>query len=85
MTGLRSARDSGAAQLAALRAGAGIGGCAAIIARREPDLVRVLAEPFTFHREMWLVMHEDARLSRRVRLLYDHLAERLTAYLAAEA
>jgi DNA-binding transcriptional LysR family regulator len=44
------------------------------LARREPDLVRVLEETFKFKREMWLVMHRDAKATRRIRLLFEHLA-----------
>ena len=73
--------DSDLAQLAALRAGFGIGGCLYGIARRDPDLVHVLPG-FGFEMEMWVVMHEDLRSSRRMRLMFDHLVEALTAYAA---
>jgi hypothetical protein len=33
--------------------------------------------------EMWLAMHEDLRATRRVRLLYDLLAEELSRYVKA--
>ena len=68
--------DDSAAQLAALRAGFGIGACQTGIAARNPDLVPVLAGTVGFKLEMWLVMHEDLKGSRRVRLLFDHLAAR---------
>ncbi len=74
--------DSEHAQLAALRAGFGIGGVQVGIAAKTPELVPVLEEEFHFELEMWLAMHEDLRTSRRVRLLYDHLASALTAYVA---
>lgn len=74
--------DSDAAQLGALRAGFGIGGCQTGIARRDPALVRVLAREVEFGLEMWLAMHEDLRASRRVRLVYDHLAAGLADYVA---
>jgi DNA-binding transcriptional LysR family regulator len=74
--------DSAAAQLAAVRAGVGIGGCQVNIAQRDPELVRILERYFTFHRELWLVMHRDARSTRRVRLLYEHLGVELKAYVA---
>ncbi|HEY1385306.1 MAG TPA: LysR family transcriptional regulator [Dongiaceae bacterium] len=77
--GFRS--DDATVQLAALRAGAGVGACYVSMARRDPDLVPVLERAFTFKREMWLAMHEDAKTTRRVRLLFDHLAEGLKAYL----
>ncbi len=72
--------DSDLAQLAALRAGLGIGGCQHGIARRERDLVPVLPRTVRFSLEMWLAMHEDLRASRRVRLLFDHLAATLADY-----
>ena len=74
--------DSDAAQLAALRAGFGIGACQTGIARRDPALVPVLAGAVEFGLEMWLAMHEDLRTSRRVRLVYDHLAAGLSDYVA---
>ncbi len=74
--------DSDHAQLAALRAGFGVGGTQDAIAARTPELVRLLPGAFHTALEMWLVMHEDLRTSRRVRLLYDHLAEALARYAA---
>jgi DNA-binding transcriptional LysR family regulator len=74
--------DDDQAQLSALRAGFGIGGCHAGIAARDPGLVPVLPGALGFKLEMWLVMHEDLRGSRRVRLLFDHLAMALKAYAA---
>lgn len=74
--------DDDIAQLNALRAGFGIGGAQAGIAARDEELVPVLAGAIGFKLEMWLVMHEDQRGSRRVRLLFDHLADRLKAYAA---
>ena len=77
--------DSDLAQLAALRAGLGVGGCQHAIARRAPDLVPVLPRAVSFSLEMWLAMHEDLRASRRVRLLFDHLAAALAGYAALTA
>jgi DNA-binding transcriptional LysR family regulator len=73
--------DSDLAQLAALRAGFGVGGCMFGLARRDPNLVHVLPG-VGFEMEMWVVMHEDLRASRRMRLMFDHLVEGLTAYAA---
>ena len=74
--------DSDLAQLAALRAGFGVGACQIGIARRDPNLVQVLpALGFTL--EMWVVMHEDLKTSRRMRLMFDHLVAALSAYVAA--
>lgn len=72
--------DSGVAQLMAVKAGFGIGACQLGLAAAEPDLVRVLPEVVEFGYEMWLAMHEDLRATRRVRLLFDHLAEGLSVY-----
>jgi hypothetical protein len=33
--------------------------------------------------QMWLALHEDLRASRRLRLMMDHLAAGLAAYVAA--
>jgi DNA-binding transcriptional LysR family regulator len=73
--------DNDLAQLAALRAGIGIGGCQENIARRDPNLVRLLADSVTFSLEIWLVMHEDIRTTKRIRRLFDHLAHGLTGFL----
>lgn len=73
--------DSDLAQLAALRAGFGVGACQLGIARRDPNLVRVMPR-LGFALEMWVVMHEDLKSSRRMRLMFDHLVSALTAYVA---
>jgi DNA-binding transcriptional LysR family regulator len=74
--------DADLAQLAALRAGFGLGVCQLGIARREPDLVQVLSGAFKYELDMWLVMHKDLRNTRRVRLLFDHLTAELANYAA---
>jgi hypothetical protein len=73
--------DNDLAQLAALRAGAGIGGCQENIARRTPELVAVLPNAIEYALEVWLVMHEGLKATRRVRLLFDHLAAGLMDYV----
>lgn len=72
--------DSDLAQLAALRAGFGLGGCQLGIAAGDPNLVPVLADDIRFELEMWLAMHEDLRTVGRVRTMYDFLAVELAAY-----
>lgn len=74
--------DADLAQLNALRAGFGLSMTQIGIARRDPDLVAVLPGAFRFDLEMWLCMHKDLRATKRVRLLFDHLVESLTAYAA---
>jgi DNA-binding transcriptional LysR family regulator len=71
--------DSDLAQLAAIRAGLGIGPCQVALAEA-PPLVRVLSK-YDFKLEMWLVAHEDLRAQRRVRAVLDVLSETLTAYV----
>jgi DNA-binding transcriptional LysR family regulator len=74
--------DADLAQLNALRAGFGLATSQIGIARRDPNLVQVLPDVFAFGIEMWLAMHKDLRGTRRMRLLFDHLAEGLSAYAA---
>ena len=74
--------DSDLAALAMLRAGLGIGVCQVGIARRDPALVRVLASDFHVDLGMWIVMHEDLRAVRRMRLMFDHLVTEMSAYAA---
>ncbi|RBP16759.1 LysR substrate binding domain-containing protein [Roseiarcus fermentans] len=73
--------DNDLVQLAALRAGVGVGGCQEGIARRSKDLVPILADAFGFSLEIWLATHRDRQPNRRVRLLYDKLAEGLADYV----
>lgn len=68
--------DSDLAQLAALRAGLGIGICQARIAERDDSLRRVLPA-LGINLEVWIVMHEDLKCVPRVRTLFDMLAETL--------
>lgn len=70
--------DSDIAQLAAIRAGFGIGICQVPIAAGEPDLVRVLPHAFAVDLETWVVMHEDLRSSARCRTVFDALVQELT-------
>ena len=75
--------DSDLAQLAALRAGFGVCACQPAIARRDSNLVPILVDAFGFDLEVWVVMHEDLKASRRMRAMFDHLAAGLKAYVAA--
>jgi DNA-binding transcriptional LysR family regulator len=72
--------DNDLAQLAALRAGVGIGGCQTKIAARMPELIRILPDSIAFKLEMWLAMHEDLKATRRVRLLFDYLGRALKQF-----
>ncbi|SHO62824.1 DNA-binding transcriptional regulator, LysR family [Pseudoxanthobacter soli DSM 19599] len=79
LDGLRFAlaTDSDIAQLAAIRAGFGIGICQVPIAARDPDLVRLLPDAVTLSLDTWIVMHEDLRASPRCRATFDGLVEGL--------
>jgi DNA-binding transcriptional LysR family regulator len=76
--------DSDLAQLAMVRAGLGIGACQVPIANRDPELTPVLADIIRFDLDVWLAMHQDLRASRRVRLLFDHLAATLSGWIKHE-
>jgi DNA-binding transcriptional LysR family regulator len=73
--------DSDVAQLALIRAGAGIGVCQVPLAARAPALVRVLPDAFRFRLDTWVTMHEDLRASPRCRVAFDALAAGLEDYI----
>ena len=72
--------DSDVAQLGLIRAGAGIGICQVALARRSPDLVRVLPDAFSLPLPTWVTMHEDLRDSPRCRVTFDALVEALARH-----
>jgi DNA-binding transcriptional LysR family regulator len=74
--------DSDLAQIAALRAGVGIGVCQVPLVADDPALVRLLPELFEFPLETWVVTHEDLRGVARIRTVFDHLVAGLKAYIA---
>ena len=75
--------DSDLANLAAIRAGFGIGICQSGLARRDSRLVRVLPEAFSMTMDTWVVMHEDLRGSARCMVTFAALAAGLRAYVAS--
>lgn len=76
--------DSHLAQLSAIEAGFGIGICQVPLARRNPDLVRLLADAFDMPMGMWVAMHEDLRSTPRCRAVFDGLAAGLRDHVSAE-
>jgi len=80
MFSLRS--DSNLAQLALIRAGAGIGLCQVPLARADPRLQRLLPKLVSLPLETWVTMHEDLRGSPRCRVAFDALVAGMAAYLA---
>jgi len=72
------------AQLAAIRAGYGLGGQAPFIASLRPELERVLPA-LGLKMGIWLVTHPGLRRSARMRAVYDFLVGRFEAEHAALA
>jgi len=73
--------DSDLAQLAAIRAGFGIGGCQVALAAKDKSLVRVLQPEFSLTLDTWIAMHEDLRESPRCAATFSALAAGLIAYI----
>jgi DNA-binding transcriptional LysR family regulator len=73
--------DNHVGQYAAVKAGFGLGFCQVGMAKRD-GLTPLLGDELGFDLGVWLVMHKDTKASRRVRLLFEHLAACLKAYLA---
>src|SRR5579863_489107 len=73
--------DNQLAQLAAIRAGFGVGVCQVGLAKRDPALVRLLADQFEMALDIWLAMHQDLKATPRCRVAFDALAEGLTRYV----
>ena len=70
--------DSDVVQLAAIRAGYGIGMCQAPIALRDPLLVRVLPTAVSVEMGLWIVMPEELKTSARCRAVFDALVAGLS-------
>ena len=73
--------DSDLGQLAAIRAGLGIGACQYGVAI-DPPLASILPRELRLELEIWVVMHEVLRTTPRVKLMFDHLVAGLTQYVA---
>jgi DNA-binding transcriptional LysR family regulator len=73
--------DSDLAQLALIRAGAGIGGCQVKLAKQDARLHRVLPGAFALKLDTWVTMHEDLRNSPRCRATFDALVAGLQRYV----
>ena len=65
-------------QWQAVRAGLGVGFCADYMARTDPDVIRVLPGHLKIPPlPVWLTVHREIRTNRRIRAVYDFLAEAL--------
>lgn len=73
--------DNNLAQLALIRAGAGIGVCQVPLARRDESLVRIMARQFSVPMETWITMHQDLRSSPRCRVTFDALVAGLQQHI----
>ena len=70
--------DNHMVHLALARKGLGIGLNGWSIGAPMPDIVPILPEVLTVEIPLWLVAPQELRKSRRVRIVFDALAERLT-------
>jgi len=80
-SGLVFRADNSLAQMAAVRAGIGIGIFQTHLAAREAGLVRVLPQAFSLVMETWVAMHENLRGSPRCAVCFAALVAGLTAYV----
>ena len=69
--------DHTVAHWALVRQGMGIGAMMDEIARETPDMVRVLDDVTPVRFPIWLVSHRELRTSRRIRVVFEALAEGL--------
>jgi DNA-binding transcriptional LysR family regulator len=69
--------DSDVGQLAAIRAGIGIGIAQNVIAARHADLVPVLATHFSMQLPVWMAMHEDLKRDRHLHAIFQFLTTEL--------
>lgn len=65
--------DSNLAQMALVRAGAGIGAMQVRLAARDKNLVRVLPKQMDLSMTTWVAMHSDLRQSARCKAVFDAL------------
>ncbi|AXE31260.1 LysR family transcriptional regulator [Chromobacterium phragmitis] len=72
--------DSDLAQLALLRAGAGIGFCQLPLARRD-GLRRILPDRYALRLDTWITMHEDLRHSPACKTAFDALVAGMLDYI----
>ncbi|NQD93506.1 LysR family transcriptional regulator [Pseudomonas sp. CrR25] len=71
----RSYADNSVTYWEMVRQGLGIGAMMDEIARETPGMVRVLADVAPVLLPIWLVTHRELRTARRIRIVFDLLAE----------
>lgn len=75
--------DSNLAQLAAIRAGVGIGVCQVALGRANPDLLELLPGQIDLGLDTFVVMHESLKTTPRYRTTFDALVAGLLAFADA--
>ena len=76
--------DNDGAQVAALKAGLGIGLMQTAIARLDPELVEILPDEVSLKLECWLAVHEDQKNQPAIRATFDALADGLSRWVASQ-
>lgn len=71
--------SNGATAIALVRRGLGIGIIPDYAAAANPDLVPILKDRFQVEVPMWIVAHRELHTSRRIRLVFDALAEGISS------
>ena len=66
-----------------LRAGCGIGACEVWLADRHPELRRIMPNVDAAAWPVWIAAHDDLHRSRRFRLVFDYLGDRLREILGS--
>ena len=72
--------DNGVAGWEMVRQGLGVGAMVKEVAARTPEVECVLPDLEPFPVPIWLITHRDLRTSRRIRLVFDLLAEAIATY-----
>lgn len=70
------------AQIALVRAGLGIGVAPVHLGETDPALIRALQQTVSLPFPVWVVAHSDLKTSRRVRLVFDLIADMLPGLIS---
>ncbi len=76
--------DSHPAQLAAIRAGLGVGLTLRSVGRTDPRLQMLLPDVELPALPYWILMHKDLRKEPRIRAVVDHLSKKIIQYIGTE-
>jgi len=78
---IRYRTNNGPALWEMVREGLGIGLMTSEMAERTPDVERLLPEQPALRYPIWLVTHRELHSARRMRVVFDHLAQSITTHL----